>query len=260
MGWSEFGECSKICGGGFKTRSRVCLSPPGKTDMGCLGPRQEVKQCNIQCCPIMGQHTAWSTWSECSKPCGGGMQYRSRVCEGAKCGGRCYGQKTEARSCNNFCCPVNTEFEEGATNYTKCSQDCDGGIKFSVRPTTTPKCGGKIVAEYERIKTLSCNSAPCHVDGGWSAWTPWERCSEPKQQITRQRFCNAPHKQGHGKGCEQTRYECTGPTVTDRNCKMTTKEVDVMTETRLCNHDWEKFVSEEKAEELDTELEAVADA
>merc|ERR1712096_174281 len=99
--WSKFSECSKLCGGGFKVRTRQCKSPPGKAGLGCMGASQEVASCNTQCCPIMGQYSEWSQWSECSKPCAGGIQYRSRICDGAKCGGRCYGQKTQARSCNN---------------------------------------------------------------------------------------------------------------------------------------------------------------
>ena len=123
-----------------------------------------------------------------------------------------------------------------------------------------PKCGGKFVNEFERVATVSCNTGACHVDGGWSDWEPWSNCTEPKQQITRRRYCNAPHKQGLGKGCLLTRYVCQGASVLDRTCGMQSREVNMQTETRLCNHAWEQGVSLQVAEDLDTELEAISDA
>merc|ERR1711871_698023 len=260
LNWTEWSTCSKVCGGGNKIRTRVCKTPPGHSEMGCLGPSQQLAKCNTHCCPVMGQYSEWTQWSECSKTCGGGMQFRSRLCDGAKCGGRCYGQKTEARSCNNFCCPIDSEFLEEAGNYSKCSQDCGGGLRFRVKPATPPRCGGKHVSEHERVDSKGCNLDACNVDGGWSAWEPWEKCTEPKQQVTRQRFCNAPHARGAGQPCKLTRYLCSGPTVTDRTCKVTSSAVDVQTETRLCNHDWERTLTLEAAQELDTELEAISDA
>ena len=49
--WSQFGKCSKECGGGIQTRSRTCTNPPpsygGKT---CEGPATESKACNTESC------------------------------------------------------------------------------------------------------------------------------------------------------------------------------------------------------------------
>ena len=61
---------------------------------------------------------AWSQWGyygQCSKPCGGGVQYRTRTCErtqhyGYRSGShstQCYGPSSSQRRCNLQCCPVN---------------------------------------------------------------------------------------------------------------------------------------------------------
>ena len=56
--------------------------------------------------PINGNYTGWSNWTECSKSCEGGTQYRSRNCTNPKpaYGGRnCswLGPPDETRSCND---------------------------------------------------------------------------------------------------------------------------------------------------------------
>ena len=50
--------------------------------------------------------SSWRAWSECSKPCGGGLQERRRTeATRAKNGGnRCVGSSTASQSCNNRDC------------------------------------------------------------------------------------------------------------------------------------------------------------
>ena len=58
--WGPYGECSKTCGGGVKTRKRTCTNPPpasGGADCSVLGPDTSTIECNIQECPgIMENH------------------------------------------------------------------------------------------------------------------------------------------------------------------------------------------------------------
>ena len=52
--WGPYGECSKSCGGGAKTRNRTCTNPPpanGGEDCSVLGPDTSTMECNIQECP-----------------------------------------------------------------------------------------------------------------------------------------------------------------------------------------------------------------
>ena len=53
--------------------------------------------------------STWSPWSECSSTCGGGTQYRSRLCEDLK-GGKCYGEPVETEECNTHTCEQGITF------------------------------------------------------------------------------------------------------------------------------------------------------
>ena len=66
---------------------------------------------------VDGKWGAWSKYSMCSKPCGGGTQKKSRKCNNpspAHLGYKCYSRKRErvldetfTRSCNSRACPGN---------------------------------------------------------------------------------------------------------------------------------------------------------
>lgn len=72
--WSEFSdwsECSEICGNGFMERHRIChhMKMHENQSIGCIGDDKEVAQCIREPC-------RWSKWSECSRTCGSGQKYR----------------------------------------------------------------------------------------------------------------------------------------------------------------------------------------
>ncbi|CAH1773254.1 unnamed protein product, partial [Owenia fusiformis] len=54
--WSDFGECSKTCGGGTQNRTRLCNNPePANGGKDCEGPSIETRSCNENsCCPTGG--------------------------------------------------------------------------------------------------------------------------------------------------------------------------------------------------------------
>ena len=50
--WSEYGECTKTCGSGEKSRTRQCDSPPpSHGGLDCDGSNAEKTTCNTQACP-----------------------------------------------------------------------------------------------------------------------------------------------------------------------------------------------------------------
>ena len=74
--WGEWTECSATCGGGSQMRSRECILPIERA-FGCIGAKDEVRECNTNTCPVW---TNWTDWSDCSLTCGGGTRSKVRQC------------------------------------------------------------------------------------------------------------------------------------------------------------------------------------
>ncbi|KAL5006387.1 hypothetical protein ScPMuIL_015193 [Solemya velum] len=75
--WSEWGDCSQSCGGGYKIAFRDCTSPEPKCGGDqCSGACSKTIPCNedIPCCAV----TQWSCWSDCSVTCEEGTMTRHR--------------------------------------------------------------------------------------------------------------------------------------------------------------------------------------
>ncbi|KAJ8300466.1 hypothetical protein KUTeg_021985 [Tegillarca granosa] len=104
--WMEWSECSKECGGGTRTRRRLCNNPiPVNGGTDCVGIRSQTRQCNRHLCPINGGFSEWSPWSKCVvvRDCQG-YQQRLRSCNNPKprFGGLyCEGTLQEMRHCTD---------------------------------------------------------------------------------------------------------------------------------------------------------------
>uniref|UniRef100_A0A8C5C4L8 ADAM metallopeptidase with thrombospondin type 1 motif 9 n=1 Tax=Gadus morhua TaxID=8049 RepID=A0A8C5C4L8_GADMO len=81
--YGNWGECTKPCGGGVKTRLVVCQRPNGErfNHLSCeiLDKPPDREQCNTQSCSA---NPHWSTdpWSSCSASCGKGLRNRPVSC------------------------------------------------------------------------------------------------------------------------------------------------------------------------------------
>nr|DBA14302.1 TPA: hypothetical protein GDO54_005295 [Pyxicephalus adspersus] len=49
--WSDWGECSRTCGGGVSFRERQCYSRRADGGSNCIGPTRNYRSCNVQDCP-----------------------------------------------------------------------------------------------------------------------------------------------------------------------------------------------------------------
>ncbi|XP_062325813.1 A disintegrin and metalloproteinase with thrombospondin motifs 9 [Osmerus eperlanus] len=81
--YGHWGECTKPCGGGIKTRLVVCQRPNGErfNDLSCeiLDKPPDREQCNTQSCPS-SPHWSTDPWSSCSASCGKGFKERKVSC------------------------------------------------------------------------------------------------------------------------------------------------------------------------------------
>lgn len=228
--WSKFGKCSKKCGGGTQVRTRTCTNPEpkfGGKNCSMLGPMKEEQACNEQPCPIDGGYTDWTPFSKCSVSCGSGLQYRSRCCINPmpKFGGKpCIitGEPVEVKVCNAQPCPIDGNWGEW-TAFGVCTEKCgDDGVRMRSRKCDSPKplfngkdCPGPA---YDSIP---CNRVPCAVDGGFTNWTPWSKCSVScgSGVRTSTRTCTNPAPVGAGK-------PCNGSTLMTETCNESPCPID----------------------------------
>ncbi|XP_071942755.1 spondin-1-like [Antedon mediterranea] len=76
--WSPWSECTKTCGKGKMSRTRMVKLKPRNGGEKC-GKKREKKTCNLQPCSRDCKMSKWSRWSECSSSCGEpGMMIRTR--------------------------------------------------------------------------------------------------------------------------------------------------------------------------------------
>jgi len=85
--WSTWSPCDSNCGPGTSTRVRLSLPPTLMSTVACAsvasstgGGFIQSQACNAPtACPTSGcTFTAWTAWSACSRPCGGGTQVQTR--------------------------------------------------------------------------------------------------------------------------------------------------------------------------------------
>nr|XP_039251978.1 SCO-spondin-like isoform X1 [Styela clava] len=138
------------------------ISPQYNT--GCVGTLVQAEGCALQPCVVIGRWTRWTVWTICSAQCGGGVQSRSRSCEG---GTTCPpGSPSETRSCNiQPCVGIWGVWQV----WGGCSLNCGGGTQTRFRTCSTDNCVG-LSAE-----TRSCNIQPCQ--GRWGVWGVYDACT-----------------------------------------------------------------------------------
>ncbi|XP_020379997.2 A disintegrin and metalloproteinase with thrombospondin motifs 1 [Rhincodon typus] len=106
--------------------------------------------------PVHGSWGSWGPWGECSRTCGGGVQYSFRHCNNPvpQNGGKyCEGKRVQYKSCNTMDCPANngkTFREEQCETHN----DVSKSAAFGGMPTVEwiPKYAG--VSPKDRCKLI----------------------------------------------------------------------------------------------------------
>uniref|UniRef100_A0A665UA60 ADAM metallopeptidase with thrombospondin type 1 motif, 9 n=1 Tax=Echeneis naucrates TaxID=173247 RepID=A0A665UA60_ECHNA len=134
--YGNWGECTKPCGGGIKTRLVVCQRPNGErfNDLSCeihdKPPDRE--QCNTQPCPS-SPHWSTDPWSSCSASCGDGVQQREVSCQvgdrrsSTESGCPQRSRPASSQSCRVANCPSRYRWREGDWQAVSWGGGCKGG-------------------------------------------------------------------------------------------------------------------------------------
>lgn len=206
-------------------RIRNCTSPsPKNRGRRCstLGASEETKSCFLTECPIHGNYSEWSLFSNCSKSCGSGIKTRTRNCSNPKPkhGGRdCsdLGLGFEVKECNTQPCPINGGYSKW-TEFSQCTVSCGSGTRQRNRSCSNPqpRHGGKKCSHLgSSIEIEICNTNLCPIDGGFSEWTIFSKCTKSCGNGTQQRTrnCSNPEPKHGGRECSSL-----GPHTETRKC------------------------------------------
>ncbi|XP_078373724.1 SCO-spondin-like isoform X1 [Oculina patagonica] len=205
--WGQYGPCSKSCGGGVQYKYRKCKNPPPKHGgQRCIALSMLSRECNTQACSVDGNWGPWGVYSQCTKSCGGGSQYRTRTCDNPApfSGGKhCSGPSRQTNACNTQGCPVDGNWGPWGM-FGGCSKTCESGVRYRSRSCNNPapSSGGKN-CQGPSNQAQNCNTHPCAVDGSWSPWGQYSQCTKScgGGSQYRTRTCNNPAPSGGGKQC-----------------------------------------------------------
>ncbi|KAM9163493.1 LOW QUALITY PROTEIN: SCO-spondin-like [Pangshura tecta] len=176
-----------------------------------------VVTCDDLACPVHCGWSAWSPWTPCDRSCGVGMRERFRSPTNpapANGGTPCEGDAQQVRECHTACVSEPAGPWSDWTPFP-CSKTCfydvdRVGVRKRFRHCNDTgegagRCQGAPAEEEQ------CDTPPCPVEGVWTPWTAWSRCSAACDSgvQTRSRTCSNPAYGGP---------ECTGPLLQTRDC------------------------------------------
>ncbi|KAM4588255.1 A disintegrin and metalloproteinase with thrombospondin motifs 9 isoform 1-T1 [Odontesthes bonariensis] len=192
--YGNWGECTKPCGGGIKTRLVVCQRPNGErfSDLSCeihdKPPDRE--QCNTQPCPS-SPHWSTDPWSSCSASCGRGFKSRKVSCVTGS--GRPVQEEnclhsspkpSKQRRCRGGRCP---KWKTGS--WGECSASCGDGIQrrevFCQIGDQRSQLETGCPQRSRPTSSQSCRVADCPTRYRWREGE-WQTCSKS---------CGSGHRQ-----------------------------------------------------------------
>lgn len=123
--------------------------------------------------------TWWTSWTECSRTCGGGVQYRERSCEDG-CqknhrSGKFLTWHQEPRGCGLTQCAPGHRSRWGIwQSWERCDQECGRGMQNRWMSCSSGACKNDPPSSYPS------QSKPCYLKQhcpAWNSWDNWGTCN-----------------------------------------------------------------------------------
>ncbi|CAC5422959.1 Neurotrypsin,Scavenger receptor cysteine-rich type 1 protein M130,Mucin-like protein,Hemicentin-1,Thrombospondin-2,Semaphorin-5A [Mytilus coruscus] len=211
--WSSSTPC--IVGHGLRVRH--CNKPiPAFGGSYCTGSAFQYPRCN----GVTGNWGMWSAWTQCSSSCDSGYKTRHRLCNNpvpSNNGAYCNDKSFEVLNCSIFECRVDGSWGNWGS-WSKCNVICGGGVQKRIRicDNPFPSAGGSDCLGIGE-DTLVCSQRNCPVDGDWSEWEVWSKCSSSCGSgiKTRARHCNEPSPAYNGVNCRGNKMDSTSCKTND---------------------------------------------
>ena len=134
-----------------------------------------------------GSWESWGDWSDCSSTCGGGQQFRVRLCA------------NPLPEFGGSLCISHEIFSLSITNAGTLSETDTVSCNVDNCPTTTVT--GKTPSKGST--PIVYITPPAKTDGVWGTWDNWNSCSSTcgGGHQSRNRFCNSPLPEAGGSLC-----------------------------------------------------------
>lgn len=235
--WSKWSPCTKVCGGGDRTRNRTIVQQPRNGGQPCGGSLGQIGVCNTVPCdhPKDCKWTEWSSWGTCTKCDGEKTRLRAIAERGNALGKPCeLSASKEVAQCNE-CLAVRTfwcvwaDWSDGS-----CSATCGSGLQKRTRALLKtdeePKnashavgtvsgqestCSGS-ETDYSKCKDNPICADDCQPrDCSFSQWSEWSDahcnglCRRQRSIETQSNECGRPCK-GLLESTKSCKSECTG--------------------------------------------------
>jgi len=180
--WHQWTQCSRNCGGGWKTRYRRIKQKSGFQAAPCEGNMSQILTCSTEPCMDNQDCTfnPWGDWQGCDniEP-NQQLRIRTIATYASGSGSPCTGNTRELQGCVKASQTDKPCELDDWSPWSQCTASCQGGQKSRWRRLKTPAIGLGTCTAMPLQAVEECNTDACdpEKDCKFTAWSPWTSCT-----------------------------------------------------------------------------------